>query len=156
MAVWYVIRRELFCPPNPSTILDDFVISMRVIMANKRISLRTGLHCQRKRHSKFQLLSIAVAFVFTAGAVQTWQWGNLAQFRAAGPIEFWQWVSHKTSSLAEPGLAARRFRLHRVVGTWSQMGSQFYWLYSLHSCRARILAQLIPSLRPFKIFGICY
>eukprot|EP00913_Durusdinium_trenchii_P010897 g10226.t1 len=88
----YVIRKELFQPLPPDTILDDFVISMRVIQQGYRVVYEPEAVATEngtpKAAQEFRR-RIRVA----AGAMQSMkrrQWPPLRR-----PIELWQYLSHK-------------------------------------------------------------
>lgn len=88
----YVLRRELFRPLPPDTILDDFVLSMQVIRQGHRVAYEpraiaeeSGTPLARQEYRRRVRVS--------AGAVQSLkrrQWPPIAR-----PIEVWQYVSHK-------------------------------------------------------------
>jgi len=88
----YVIRRELFQPLPPDTILDDFVLSMRVIQQGKRVVYEpTAVATENGTPSagaEFQR-RVRVA----AGAVQSVKRGEWPPWWR--PVELWQYVSHK-------------------------------------------------------------
>jgi len=88
----YVLRKPLFQPLPADTILDDFVISMRVIQQGFRVVYEpaavadengTPLASQEFRRR------VRVA----AGAVQTIKRGDRPPL--SRPVELWQFVSHK-------------------------------------------------------------
>ena len=95
----YVLRRELFQPLPADTIVDDFVISMRVIRQGKRvvfeptaIATENGTATVRQEFQRRVRLS--------AGAMQVLlrrEWPPLAR-----PVECWQFVSHKLLRWAGP------------------------------------------------------
>ncbi|HUT89234.1 MAG TPA: glycosyltransferase family 2 protein [Thermoguttaceae bacterium] len=95
----YVLRRELFQPLPADTIVDDFVISMRVIRQGKwvvfeptAIATENGTATARQEFQRRVRLS--------AGAMQVLlrrQWPPLAR-----PVECWQFVSHKLLRWAGP------------------------------------------------------
>jgi len=88
----YVIRKELFKPLPPDTILDDFVISMQVIKQGYRIvyepsAVATENGTPRARDEFRRRVRVA------AGAMQSIkrrQWPPLRR-----PVELWQYLSHK-------------------------------------------------------------
>jgi poly-beta-1,6-N-acetyl-D-glucosamine synthase len=88
----YVLWKELFQPLAPDTILDDFVVSMRVIRQGRRVVYDpraiadengTPLAVQEFRRR------VRVA----AGAVQSLKRGDWPGF--CRPVEAWQYASHK-------------------------------------------------------------
>jgi cellulose synthase/poly-beta-1,6-N-acetylglucosamine synthase-like glycosyltransferase len=88
----YVIRRELFHPIPPDTVLDDFLISMNVIRAGRQIiyepeaiALENGTP---KSTDEFRR-RIRVA----AGVSQTLKRGQFPSVLQVG--DFFRWVSHK-------------------------------------------------------------
>ncbi len=88
----YLLRRDLFSPIAEDTILDDFVISMKVIRRGFRIAYvaqavaeENGTPASREEFRR----RVRVA----AGAAQVLkrrQWPPLSR-----PVELWQFVSHK-------------------------------------------------------------
>lgn len=88
----YVIRKELFQPLPPDTILDDFVTSMRVIQQGKRIVYEPEAIATENGTPTWQQ-EFRRRVRVTMGAVQSIQrgmWPPLSR-----PIELWQYVSHK-------------------------------------------------------------
>ena len=88
----YVIRRELFQPLPPDTIVEDFVVSMRLIRQKKRVVLEpeaiafeNGTPTAHNEFTRRVRLS--------AGAMQALKRGDFPPLTC--PIEFWQFVSHK-------------------------------------------------------------
>jgi len=87
-----VVRKELFRPPPPDTILDDFVVSMDVIAQGYRVVYEPSAIAHEggtpgARQEWRRRVRIA------AGAVQSLkrrQWPPMNR-----PVEFWQYVSHK-------------------------------------------------------------
>ena len=88
----YAIRRELFRPLPPDTILDDLAIAMAVIRQGKRViysgdAVATESSAPNARHEFRRRVRVA------AGAVQSWKrldWPPITY-----PIEVWQYCSHK-------------------------------------------------------------
>ncbi|MBI3466161.1 MAG: glycosyltransferase family 2 protein [Planctomycetes bacterium] len=88
----YIIRKELFQPLPPDTILDDFVISMRVIKQGKRVAyeplaqaMENGTPAARQEFRRRIRVS--------AGAVQSLKRGEFPPLWR--PVELWQFLSHK-------------------------------------------------------------
>jgi poly-beta-1,6-N-acetyl-D-glucosamine synthase len=88
----YVIRRELYERVPSDTIVDDFVISMRVIRQGKRVvyephavAYENGTPRAADEFSRRVRLS--------AGAMQALKRGDFPPITR--PVEFWQFVSHK-------------------------------------------------------------
>lgn len=88
----YVIRKELFPILPADTILDDFVISMRVIKQSRRVvyepsatASENGTPTSRQEFRR----RVRVA----AGAVQSIRRGEWPSI--TNPIAFWQYCSHK-------------------------------------------------------------
>jgi len=88
----YVIRRELFQPLPADTILDDFVLSMRVIQQGKRVVYEPNAVATENgtpsAHAEFRR-RVRVA----AGAVQSIKRGEWPP--CWRPVELWEYVSHK-------------------------------------------------------------
>ena len=89
----YVIRKELFRPLPPDTILDDFVTTMNVIRQGKRvvyvpdaIATENGTPTAWAEFRRRMRVS--------AGAVQALKRGNRPRLFQT-PIEFFQFISHK-------------------------------------------------------------
>jgi len=88
----YVLRKELFRPLPPDTILDDFTTTMNVIRQGKRVvyepaavATENGTPSSRDEFGR----RVRV----TAGAVQSIKRGYWPPLWR--PIELWQYVSHK-------------------------------------------------------------
>lgn len=88
----YLVRKQLVPSLPPDTILDDFVVSMRVIRQGYRVVYdpaavadegATALAAQEFRR-RVRVM---------AGAVQSWKRGDWPRW--SQPIETWQYVSHK-------------------------------------------------------------
>ncbi|MFH1919987.1 MAG: glycosyltransferase family 2 protein, partial [Planctomycetota bacterium] len=95
----YVLRRELFRPLPPDTILDDFVTSMRVIQQGKRIVYEpTAIAAENGTPLARQEFRRRVRV--TAGAVQCFKRGDWPPL--SRPIELWQFVSHRAFRWAGP------------------------------------------------------
>ncbi len=88
----YVLRKSLYEPLPQDTILDDFVISMKILRNGKRVvydpeaianenGTPTAMQEYRRR--------VRVA----AGAVQSIKRGNWPRY--SNPIQVWQYLSHK-------------------------------------------------------------
>jgi len=95
----YVLRRELFEPLPPDTILDDFVLSMRVIQRGYRVvyepravARENGTPAARQEwHRRVRI---------AAGAVQSIKRGHRPPVRR--PVHLWQYVSHKALRWTTP------------------------------------------------------
>ena len=149
----YVLRRELYYPPMASTILDDFVISMRVIMAGKRVIYEPAAVADENA-TPSSGIEFRRRIRVTAGAVQTLRWGIWpSPFRR--PVEFWQWCSHKFLRWLSPFWLIAIFVLSGVHALSYAWAAWFLALQMLLYSLA-ILALLMPSLRRFKLFGVCY
>jgi cellulose synthase/poly-beta-1,6-N-acetylglucosamine synthase-like glycosyltransferase len=118
----YVVRRELFQPPQPDTIVEDFVISMRVIRQGKRvvyeptaIATENGTATARQEFHRRVRLS--------AGAMQVLKRGERPPL--GRPVELWQFISHKAIRWAGPawlvlllvssGVLARSVSIYRTA-----------------------------------------
>jgi poly-beta-1,6-N-acetyl-D-glucosamine synthase len=88
----YLVRKQLVPELPPDTILDDFVVSMRVIRQGYRVvydSNAVANECATAGAAQEFRRRVRVM----AGAVQTWKrcdWPRWSQ-----PVEVWQYVSHK-------------------------------------------------------------
>jgi cellulose synthase/poly-beta-1,6-N-acetylglucosamine synthase-like glycosyltransferase len=88
----YVVRRELFQPLPSDTILDDFVISMRVLRAGSRIGyVSEAIAHENGTATATQEFRRRVRVA--AGAVQSVARGDFPPF--SQPVHFWQYLSHK-------------------------------------------------------------
>jgi len=97
----YVIRRELFQPLAPDTILDDFTTTMKVIQQGKRIAYEPEAIATENGTPTAKMEFQRRARV-TSGAMQILKrrlWPPLSR-----PIELWQFVSHKLLRWIEPVL----------------------------------------------------
>lgn len=95
----YALRRSLFQPIPEDTILDDFVISMRVIRQGNRVvfepsavATENATATAREEFGRRVRLS--------AGAMQVLKRGEWPPLRR--PVELWQFVSHKAIRWAGP------------------------------------------------------
>ena len=95
----YVLRRELFQPLPPDTIVDDFVVSMRVIRQGKRVVYEpTAVATENATATARQEFRRRVRL--SAGAMQVLkraEWPPLLR-----PVEVWQFMSHKVLRWAGP------------------------------------------------------
>lgn len=95
----YVVRRELFKPLPPDTILDDFVTTMRVIQQGKRVVYEPTAVANENgtplaRQEFWRRVRV------TAGAVQCFKRGDWPPLWR--PVELWQFVSHRALRWAGP------------------------------------------------------
>ncbi len=88
----YLIRRALFQPLAVDTILDDFVVSVRVMNQGSRVvyepaavATESGTPTARQEYRRRVRVS--------AGAVQSLKRGEWPSIRR--PLLFWQYISHK-------------------------------------------------------------
>ncbi|HUG90532.1 MAG TPA: glycosyltransferase family 2 protein [Planctomycetaceae bacterium] len=95
----YVVRRELFRPLPDDTIVDDFVLSMRVIRQGRRVvyepsavATENGTPKARQEFRRRVRLSAGAMQVLKRG-----EWPPLSR-----PVEFAQFVSHKVLRWAGP------------------------------------------------------
>jgi cellulose synthase/poly-beta-1,6-N-acetylglucosamine synthase-like glycosyltransferase len=88
----YVLRRPLFRPLPPDTILDDFVISMRVIQQRHRVVYEPDA-CATENGTPLAMQEYRRRVRVSAGAVQSLKRGEYPPL--SRPIECWQFVSHK-------------------------------------------------------------
>ncbi|WP_339911731.1 glycosyltransferase family 2 protein [Symmachiella dynata] len=97
----YVIRRELFEPLPPDTILDDFTTTMNVIRQRRSVAYEPDAVAHENGTPTARMEFKRRARV-TSGAMQILkrrQWPPLAR-----PVELWQFVSHKLLRWIEPVL----------------------------------------------------
>jgi cellulose synthase/poly-beta-1,6-N-acetylglucosamine synthase-like glycosyltransferase len=88
----YVIRKELFAPLSPDTILDDFVISMRVIQHGRRV-VYEPLAVAHENATPSARSEFRRRVRVSAGAIQSIVRGHWPPYWR--PIELWQYFSHK-------------------------------------------------------------
>jgi len=95
----YVVRRELFDPPPPDTILDDFVVSVQVIRRGYRVAYEpravadeNGTPAARQEWRR----RVRIA----AGAVQSIKRGHWPPL--SRPVLLWQYLSHKALRWTTP------------------------------------------------------
>ena len=88
----YIVRRELFQPLPPDTIVDDFVVSMRVIRQGKRVVYEpTAIATENATATARQEFRRRVRL--SAGAMQVLKRGEWPPL--VRPVALWQFVSHK-------------------------------------------------------------
>ena len=95
----YAVRRELFRPLPPDTILDDFVTTMRVIRQGRRVvyepeavATENGTPFARQEsRRRVRVTAGAVQSIFRRELPSLWQ-----------PVEFWQYVSHRLLRWGSP------------------------------------------------------
>ena len=89
----YAIRRDLFVPPSPNIILDDFVISMNVVINGKRLVYEKEAIGHERSSSSYNVEYLRKSRVI-AGAVQ-----SVMQKEGVPPINqkgvFFCYASHK-------------------------------------------------------------
>lgn len=149
----YVLRRELYCPPLPSTILDDFVISMRVIMAGKRVLYEPAAVADENA-TPSSSIEFRRRIRVTAGAVQTLRWG-IWPSPLRQPVEFWQWASHKFFRWLSPFWLLAIFALSGVLA-WSNAWAGWFLALQILFYSLAILAFFLPFLLRIQLFGVCY
>ena len=95
----YVVRRELFQPLPADTILDDFVVSMRVIRQGKRVALEpSAIAVENATPTARQEFRRRVRV--SAGTMQALKRGEWPS--PTHPVELWQFVSHRLLRWAGP------------------------------------------------------
>jgi biofilm PGA synthesis N-glycosyltransferase PgaC len=102
----YVVWRELFQPLAADTILDDFVLSVRVMNQGARViyepaavATESGTPTARQEYRRRVRVS--------AGAVQSIKRGEWPTMRK--PLLFWQYLSHKVMRWLGPVLLVLLF-----------------------------------------------
>jgi len=88
----YVVRKELFRPLPPDTILDDFVISMNVIRQGRRVVYEPAAVAHENGTPR-ALQEFRRRVRVSAGGVQSLKRGDFPPLTR--PVELWQFVSHK-------------------------------------------------------------
>lgn len=97
----YVIRKELFQPIPPETILDDFAISMQVVRSGKRV-VYEPLAKATENGTPTATQEFRRRTRIAAGTVQVVKGGFFPSVRQ--PVLLWQFVSHKLLRWVGPWL----------------------------------------------------
>ncbi len=149
----YVIRKELFKPLQASTILDDFVISMNVILAGKRVVYEPTA-IATENGTPASSIEYRRRVRVTAGAIQTLRWGVWpSPWRQ--PVAFWQWMSHKFLRWMNPVWLMLIFVLSVIWAATDTLGVWFIGL-ELSLYGAACFSWLVPVARGWPVFGVCY
>jgi poly-beta-1,6-N-acetyl-D-glucosamine synthase len=149
----YIIRRELFLPPPPETILDDFVISLQVILQGKKVVYEPRAIALENGTPSSEI-EFRRRIRVTAGAVQTIRWG-LWPSLLRQPMAYLQWFSHKFARWLSPVWLL--IILICSILLWNQ--GYIYRLAVVGQCLAYGLAALAwvaPALRGVRLIGVCY
>ncbi|TWU54497.1 Poly-beta-1,6-N-acetyl-D-glucosamine synthase [Rubripirellula tenax] len=148
----YVMRRELFGTLPSDTILDDFLISMNILRAGKRIvyepmatAVETGTPSARQEFNR----RIRIA----AGAVQLLKRGNVPRWN--DPSIWFQFLSHKVLRWTSPAMIALMLASSAALATT-------HWFYSVILMTEVILLAIAvilvvkPSLRSTNLGGVIF
>lgn len=139
----YAIRRELYTPLAPHTLLDDLVVPMRIVMAGRRV-----IFCRSAR--AYDLTSASAGHEFTrkvrtlAGNFQAVALEPRLLNPAANPV-FFQFVSHKLLRLVVPYCC-----VGALVSSALVPGPVFAWLFWL---QVAFYAAGLMSLTPLSRRG---
>ncbi len=95
----YVVRKELFQPLPEDAILDDSVMTMRVIQQGKRVVYEPTA-IATENGTPTATVEFWRRVRMTAGAVQLLKRGEWLRY--VRPTEFWQFVSHRLLRWAGP------------------------------------------------------
>lgn len=148
----YAIRRELFVPPPPDTILDDMAIPMAIVRAGARVVFEPEAFAQEHgSETASEEFSRKVRVV--AGAVQFLMRPDSAVPR--GDLQLLlALVSHKTLRWLSPVFAAVAFAAAVLLAEESWL---FLWaaLLQAASLGAAVLG-CIPAVRRINVFGLAH
>ncbi|QDT06277.1 Poly-beta-1,6-N-acetyl-D-glucosamine synthase [Rubripirellula lacrimiformis] len=148
----YALRRELFQPIPTDTILDDFLISMNVLRASRRIvyeptatASETGTPSSRQEfHRRVRI---------AAGAVQLLRRGNVPRWNQCAI--WFQFISHKLLRWISPLLITILLGCSILLARDSLMYSET--LLSLGILiGGMLLALVVPRLRSTALDGIFF
>lgn len=148
----FVVRRELFRPLAPDTILDDFVTSMNVIQQGYKIVYESDAVAHENgtpswRHEYRRRIRV------NTGAMQCLKRGQYP--RLTQPVELWQFLSHKFLRWIGPVLLLAVLVLNAALvtqGTIYQMGLAGQGLFY----GAAALAAWSPKFRETKLGGVTF
>ncbi len=148
----YVIRRELFQPLAPDTILDDFTIAMRAIGQGTRVVYEpSAAATENGTPSAKQEFRRRVRIA--AGAVQCLRRGCIP--RLSQPVALWQFVSHKLLRWIGPGLLT--LLLVASVVLWdSGMTFRIAGILQVIGYSVAAAATFIPFLRSYRPISIVF
>ena len=102
----YLIRRELFQPLPPDTILDDFLVSIRVMRAGRRVVYESAAKATESGTPSIEQEFSRRARI-VAGAVQLLKRGQVP--RLSQPMLWAQFISHKLIRWLSPLLLLALF-----------------------------------------------
>jgi cellulose synthase/poly-beta-1,6-N-acetylglucosamine synthase-like glycosyltransferase len=148
----YVVRRELFQPLPPDTVLDDFATSMRVIRQGKRIVYEPAAIASENgtpswRHEFRRRVRVK------CGAIQALRrglWPPLSR-----PIELWQYVSHKLIRWMGPlWLLALLVSATALWSTSAIYRTAFLAQIAFYGVAA--LAWIFPRFRRIRLAGLAF
>lgn len=108
----YVIRKELFQPLAPETILDDFVTTMNVIRQGFRVVYEPEA-IATENGTPTATLEFNRRVRVTSGAMQVLKRGQWPPLNR--PVELWQFVSHKLLRWIEPIVLVVLFATNAVL-----------------------------------------
>lgn len=148
----YVIRRELYRPIAPDTIVDDFVISMNVIRQGARVLYEPSA-VAHENGTPGTAQEFGRRIRLSAGAMQVLLRRHCPPLRR--PIACFEFLSHKVLRWAGPLWMVALLVLNIIL-----MGT--HWIYLLGLVGQGLfygiatLAWLVPSLRGNRIAGIIF
>lgn len=144
------IRRDLFVPPPPRIINDDFYIAMQVMKQGYNVAYAPKAHSVEVASANSQDELIRKARI-VAGRYQIMgQWITLMPFRR--PLVMWQIISHKYLRPMVPFfmIAALLANMIAVLAGWSGLGNP--WL-TLQPPAAGILLKLQVAFYLLALIG---
>ena len=145
----YAIRRELFRPIPPDTLLDDVVIPMQIVMAGHRVGFDPSAPAfdpqttdpVREKRRKLRTLAGNFQMLFRhPGWLLPWRTGI-----------WWQVISHKYSRIAAPVFLLTMFVANAVLSSLPIYELLFYGHCGFYLLA--MLGALMPGVR-FKLFSI--
>ena len=148
----YAIRRSLFVPPAPDTILDDMAIPMAVARSGHRIVFEPDAVAQ-ERGSETASEEFARKTRVVAGAVQF-----LRRRDSDVPLRNSQMIvallSHKALRWLSPGFAAAAFIASAVLAP----SSGFFAAIFIAECLVLALGVIgcVPAMRRFRVVALAH
>lgn len=145
----YALRREHCTPLPPDTVLDDFVLPMRVVKAGQRVlldgrarivdTLQADAGREQRRKAR------TLAGLYQALAREHWMWSP-----RRNPL-FVQFLSHKVARLLVPYALALSWAASALAA------GAYLWAFALQSAfyMAALAALAWPAQRRFRLLSFC-
>ena len=148
----YLLRRELFKPLQPNTILDDFAISMQVMRSGYRI-IYDGDIKAKECGTPTSVQEYKRRVRMMAGVIQILRWGLVPRWSQG--LLWFQFISHKILRWITPLLLCGTFFSSVLLAADGQF-YQFIFLAQLFTYSAFIILCAYPKLRRRKIGSIVF